>query len=72
MDQIRERLAAFQTRYNAIAKPFSWKFTRTDLDDLLHRITAHNNAQPHTLAAAGHPEVHQVVEEARDAQVRDS
>ena len=72
LDQIRERLAAFQTRYNAIASPFSWKFTRTDLDDLLHRITAHNNAQPHTLAAACHPEVHQVVEEARDAQVRDS
>jgi transposase len=51
LDQIRDRLAAFEARYNAIARPFNWKFTRTDLNDLLHRIDAHNNAQPHTLAA---------------------
>jgi transposase len=51
LDQIRDRLAAFETRYNAIARPFDWKFTRTDLDDLLHRIDAHNNAQPGALAA---------------------
>ena len=49
--QIRERLAAFETRYNAIARPFSWKFTRTDLDNLLHRIDAHNKPQPSALAA---------------------
>jgi transposase len=49
--QIRDRLAAFETRYNTIARPFSWKFTRTDLDDLLHRIDAHNKAQPAALAA---------------------
>jgi transposase len=49
--QIRDRLAAFETRYNAIARPFSWKFTRTDLDDLLHRIDAHHQTQPHALAA---------------------
>jgi transposase len=51
LDQIRGRLAAFETRYNAIARPFSWKFTRDDLDDLLDRIDAHQRAQPHTLAA---------------------
>ncbi len=51
LDQIRDRLAAFETRYNAIARPFSWKFTRTDLDDLLDRIDAHNNIQPDALAA---------------------
>ena len=51
LDQIRDRLAAFETRYNAIATPFSWKFTRTDLDDLLHRIDAHNRSQPRALAA---------------------
>jgi transposase len=51
LDQIRDRLAAFETRYNAIARPFNWKFTRTDLADLLHRIDAHDNAQPHALAA---------------------
>jgi transposase len=51
LDQIRNRLAAFETRYNAIARPFNWKFTRTDLNDLLHRIDAHNKTQPHALAA---------------------
>jgi transposase len=51
LDQIRDRLAAFETRYNAIARPFSWKFTRTDLDDLLDRIDAHNNIHPGALAA---------------------
>ena len=51
LDQIRERLAAFEVRYNAIARPFSWKFTRTDLDDLLDRINAHEQTQPNALAA---------------------
>jgi transposase len=51
LDQIRDRLATFEIRYNAIARPFSWKFTRTDLDDLLHRIDTHNKTQPHALAA---------------------
>src|SRR6266480_3958779 len=49
LDQIRGRLAAFETRYNAIARPFTWKFTRTDLGDLLRRIDAHD--KPHALAA---------------------
>jgi transposase len=52
LGQIRDRLAAFETRYNTIATPFSWKFTRTQLDDLLRRIDAHDKAaQPHALAA---------------------
>jgi transposase len=51
LDQIRDRLALFETRYNAIARPFSWKFTRTDLDDLLDRIDAHDKIQPDALAA---------------------
>jgi hypothetical protein len=51
LDQIRERLAAFETRYNTIARPFSWKFTRTDLHDLLDRVDAHKKIQPCTLAA---------------------
>jgi hypothetical protein len=41
LDQIRERLATFEQRYNAIAKPFDWKFGRDDLDKLLRRIEAH-------------------------------
>jgi transposase len=51
LDQIRDRLAAFEIRYNAIARPFNWKFTRTDLDDLLHRIDAHDKTQLHALPA---------------------
>jgi DDE superfamily endonuclease/Homeodomain-like domain len=51
LDQIRDRLAAFQTRYNAIARPFTWKFTRAGLGDLLRRIDAHDKSQPHALAA---------------------
>jgi len=51
LDQIRDRLAAFETRYNQIARPFTWKFTRTDLSDLLRRIDAHDKTQPRALAA---------------------
>jgi hypothetical protein len=37
---------AFQDRYNATATAFDWRFTRTDLDRLLARITAHEAAAP--------------------------
>jgi transposase len=51
-DQIRTRLAAFEIRYNAIATPFNWKFTRHDLDDLLRRIDARENRiEDHLLVA---------------------
>ena len=43
LDQIRDRLAAFEARYNAVAKPFNWSFTRNDLDDLLARLDAHES-----------------------------
>lgn len=51
LDQIRDRLAAFEIRYNAIARPFTWKFTRADLGDLLRRIDRHDKTQPQALAA---------------------
>ena len=51
LGQICDRLAAFEARYNAIATPFNWKFTRAHLDDLLHRIDAHEKTQPHARAA---------------------
>jgi transposase len=41
LDQVQQRLADFEPRYNAIARPFQWKFTPTDLDDLLARIDRH-------------------------------
>ena len=51
LDALTERVLAFQDRYNATATPFDWTFTRTDLDRLLERITAHDTAPATTLAA---------------------
>ena len=50
LDQIRSRLAEFEIRYNAVAGPYNWRFTRTDLDALLDRLAAHEQAL-HDLAA---------------------
>ncbi|MER5555213.1 transposase [Streptomyces sp. NPDC002793] len=41
LDEVRDRLRAFEDRYNATAQPFQWKFTTTDLDDLLTRLDRH-------------------------------
>ena len=49
-DQIRGRLAEFETRYNAVAAPFNWRFTRTDLNALLDRLAAHEQAHHHLAA----------------------
>jgi hypothetical protein len=51
LDQIRDRLAAFEIRCNAIVRPFTWKFTRADLGGLLLRIDVHDKTLPHALAA---------------------
>ncbi|MDG4762511.1 IS630 family transposase [Solwaraspora sp. WMMD406] len=47
LDQVQYRLAAFEQRYNATARPFRWKFTPTDLTDLLARIERHERKDPH-------------------------
>ena len=41
LDQVTSRLRAFEDRYNATAQPFQWKFTTSDLDDLLARLDRH-------------------------------
>ena len=38
LDAVAERLLAFQERYEQMAKPFQWKFTRQDLSDLLEKL----------------------------------
>lgn len=38
LDEVRNRLRAIEHRYNATAQPFQWRFTTTDLDDLLVRL----------------------------------
>jgi hypothetical protein len=37
--------------YNATARPFDWKFTRTDLNKLLARVKQHDRHAPSPLAA---------------------
>ncbi len=51
LDALRQRLIAFEPRYNATATPFDWRFTRTDLDELLHRLDAHQPAEASPLPA---------------------
>jgi hypothetical protein len=46
LDQVQDRLAAFERRYNTSAQPFQWKFTAADLDDLLARIERHEQTDP--------------------------
>lgn len=41
LTQVGDRLRAFEDRYNATAQPFQWKFTTSDLDDLLARLDQH-------------------------------
>jgi len=38
LEAVSERPFAFERHYEAIAKPFEWKFTRHDLSQLLNRI----------------------------------
>ncbi len=37
--QVADRLLAFQTYYEQIAKPFEWKYTRADLSELMQKIS---------------------------------
>ena len=46
LDQVQDRLAAFEHRYNHTARPFQWKFTQADLEDLLTRIHRHEQEEP--------------------------
>ena len=48
LETLEQHLLAFGRRYQQIARPFEWKFTRTDLNDLLAKLDAH---QPLRLAA---------------------
>lgn len=46
LTQIGDRLRTFEDRYNATAQPFQWKFTTSDLDDLLARLDRHTADHP--------------------------
>jgi hypothetical protein len=47
LDTLQQQLLAFGRRYEQIAAPFQWKFTRDDL----HKLLAKTDAQPTSLAA---------------------
>ncbi|WP_456341006.1 IS630 family transposase [Streptomyces mirabilis] len=42
--EVRERLRGFEDHYNATAQPFQWRFTTSDLDNLLARLDRHTPA----------------------------
>ena len=46
LDAVIDRLAAFETATTRHARPFKWKFTTTDLDDLLTRLDRHHPSPP--------------------------
>lgn len=45
-EELAERLLGFQERYELIAKPFEWRFTRKDLDKLMDKISNHGGFMP--------------------------
>ncbi|MEV0902165.1 hypothetical protein [Actinoplanes sp. NPDC049802] len=48
LDEVEDRLTAFEQRYNATARPFRRKFTPADLEDLMARIARRANRKSET------------------------
>ena len=46
LDALEQRLLAFETRYNATANPFNWRYTKNDLNAYLKRLAAHEPLNP--------------------------
>jgi hypothetical protein len=42
LEAVADRLERFERRYEAMAKPFEWKFTRNDLAQLMQRLDRHS------------------------------
>jgi hypothetical protein len=53
LDQVEDRLTAFEQRYNATARRFRWKFTPADLEDLMARIERHEQKEQNPQQPAG-------------------
>ena len=49
--ELAAQILAFEKHYNAIARPFDWRFTRADLNRLLARIRNHDQHAPQPMAA---------------------
>jgi len=52
LDELEEQILAFEKHYNAAARPFDWRFTRTDLNQLLTRVRQRDRHAPHPQAAS--------------------
>lgn len=55
LDLVIDRLNSFEDRYNATARPFKWKFTTSDLANLLDRLDQHQEHQPIQAANPAQP-----------------
>lgn len=45
LTRVRDRLLRFQLHYEQVARPFQWKFTRRDLQELMAKLTAEENVR---------------------------
>ncbi|MGW1365226.1 IS630 family transposase [Streptomyces chartreusis] len=52
LTQVEGRLRAFEDRYNAAAQPSQWRFTTSDLNDLLARLDRHTPGRQDQSSAA--------------------
>jgi hypothetical protein len=50
LQAVEKRLLDFQAYYETIAKPVEWKFIRSDLDELLVKLTRHEQTQQKAVA----------------------
>ncbi len=46
LDELAERILAFQAHYRRVAQPFDWTFTRRDLNALLDRLDQRGRLRP--------------------------
>ncbi len=51
LEVLAERLLAFQERYEQVAEPFAWRFTRHDLERLLSRLAENQPPSSSSVAA---------------------
>ena len=51
LDHLAGQVLAFEQHYNAAARPFGRRFTRTDLSQLLARIHKHDRFSPLPMTA---------------------
>ena len=51
LDEVAERIAGFERRFNERGEPFRWRFTRSDLELFLKKLAAHKDGPAERVAA---------------------